>query len=102
VTCCPLLVSLTNGTAPVQAICSSGGDVLNVGFGMGLVDTAIQKRKPKSHTIVEAHPGVYEKMLRDGESAGRYDLNIAAPQSFLVCFRTKCQMWFLLRSAFVT
>jgi hypothetical protein len=69
----PVPCSLTNGTAPVQAICSSGGDVLNVGFGMGLVDTAIQKRKPKSHTIIEAHPGVYEKMLRDGEAAGRHD-----------------------------
>ncbi|GAQ80409.1 ankyrin repeat family protein [Klebsormidium nitens] len=49
-----------------QAVCFSGGDVLNVGFGMGLVDTAIQKRNPKSHTIIEAHPGVYEKMLKDG------------------------------------
>ena len=27
-------------------------DVLNVGFGLGLVDTALQKLNPKSHTIV--------------------------------------------------
>jgi hypothetical protein len=38
-------------------ICASGGDVLNIGFGLGLVDEEIQKHKPRSHTIVEAHPG---------------------------------------------
>uniref|UniRef100_A0A1I8FL35 RMT2 domain-containing protein n=1 Tax=Macrostomum lignano TaxID=282301 RepID=A0A1I8FL35_9PLAT len=30
--------------------------VLNVGFGMGIVDTELQKLGPASHTIVEAHP----------------------------------------------
>eukprot|EP00884_Botryococcus_braunii_P018060 jgi/Botrbrau1/4938/Bobra.0122s0020.1 len=52
--------------AHAQAVCSSGGDVLNVGFGLGLVDQAIQQRNPRSHTIVEAHPDVYARMLRDG------------------------------------
>lgn len=42
-------------TAP--KVCAGGGDVLNVGFGLGLVDEEIQKHKPRSHTIVEAHPG---------------------------------------------
>ena len=46
----------------MQAICSSGGDVLNVGFGLGLVDRAIQSNQPRSHTIVEAHPGVLRKV----------------------------------------
>ena len=46
----------------VQAVCSSGGDVLNVGFGLGLVDRAIQSNQPTSHTIIEAHPDVLQKV----------------------------------------
>ncbi|KAL7154977.1 hypothetical protein ABFS83_03G041500 [Erythranthe nasuta] len=52
--------------AHAKAICSGGGHVLNIGFGMGLVDTAIQKYTPTSHTIVEAHPEVYARMLQNG------------------------------------
>ena len=48
-----------------------GSDVLNVGFGMGLIDTAIQNmaaqgHAPRTHTIIEAHPDVYRKMCEDG------------------------------------
>lgn len=46
----------------MQAICSGGGVVLNVGFGLGLVDSAIQTHNPRSHTIVEAHPDVLRKV----------------------------------------
>lgn len=49
-----------------KAICSGGGHILNVGFGMGLVDTAIQRYSPVTHTIIEAHPDVYDRMLRTG------------------------------------
>jgi protein arginine N-methyltransferase 2 len=52
--------------AHAEIICEGQGDVLNVGFGMGIVDNAIQLRKPRSHTIIEAHPDVYKKMLADG------------------------------------
>lgn len=52
--------------AHAQAVAESQGDVLNVGFGMGLVDRAIQALKPRSHTIVEAHPDVYARMLSEG------------------------------------
>ncbi|CAO2824301.1 unnamed protein product [Amaranthus hypochondriacus] len=52
--------------AHAKAICSGGGHVLNIGFGMGLVDTAIQQYSPVSHTIIEAHPEVYDRMLRNG------------------------------------
>ncbi|KAG7667230.1 hypothetical protein Ndes2526B_g04267 [Nannochloris sp. 'desiccata'] len=54
-------------------ICASGGgagggcgDVLNVGFGLGIIDEEIQKRNPRSHTIIEAHPDVYARMLELG------------------------------------
>lgn len=52
--------------AHAKAVCSGGGHVLNIGFGMGLVDSAIQRYAPASHTIVEAHPEVYERMLSSG------------------------------------
>uniref|UniRef100_A0A0D9VZB2 Protein arginine N-methyltransferase 2 n=1 Tax=Leersia perrieri TaxID=77586 RepID=A0A0D9VZB2_9ORYZ len=54
--------------AHARAVCSAGGGgkVLNVGFGMGLVDTAIQRYEPEEHTIVEAHPEVYARMLKLG------------------------------------
>ncbi|XP_028806931.1 protein arginine N-methyltransferase 2-like [Neltuma alba] len=52
--------------AHAKAICSGGGHILNIGFGMGLVDTAIQQYAPVTHTIVEAHPEVYERMLQTG------------------------------------
>ncbi|KAL4444039.1 hypothetical protein ABPG75_011776 [Micractinium tetrahymenae] len=42
-----------------EIICRGGGDVLNVGFGMGIIDGFIQEHKPRSHTIIEAHPDVY-------------------------------------------
>ncbi|KAI8914682.1 S-adenosyl-L-methionine-dependent methyltransferase [Entophlyctis helioformis] len=43
-----------------------GLDVLNVGFGLGIIDEMLQSRSPSSHTIIEAHPDVYAKMLADG------------------------------------
>ncbi|CAA6667398.1 unnamed protein product [Spirodela intermedia] len=42
---------------------SDGGHFLNIGFGMGLVDSAIQRYSPASHTIIEAHPDVYKRMI---------------------------------------
>ena len=45
---------------------SSGKRILNVGFGLGLVDELIQATNPASHTIIEAHPDVYKKMIQDG------------------------------------
>lgn len=52
--------------AHAEAVCSGRGHVLNVGFGLGLVDSAIQMRHPQSHTIIEAHPDVIQKMMDSG------------------------------------
>ena len=38
-------------------------------FGMGIIDTAIAARGVRSHTIIEAHPGVLAKMRADGWAA---------------------------------
>lgn len=43
-----------------------GKRVMNVGFGMGIIDTLLQSYQPKMHIIIEAHPDVHAKMLRDG------------------------------------
>ncbi len=40
---------------------SNGGDVLEVGFGMGISSSFIQKsKKIKSHTVIECHPLMIE------------------------------------------
>lgn len=41
-------------------------NVLNIGFGMGIIDTMIQEREPTHHYISEAHPDVLQKLRTDG------------------------------------
>jgi len=41
---------------------SEGDHVLECGFGMGILSTAVQARNPASHTIVECHPQVIVKL----------------------------------------
>lgn len=41
--------------------------VMNVGFGMGIIDSILQEDwRPTQHTIIEAHPDVYAKLCKDG------------------------------------
>ena len=40
--------------------------VLNIGHGMGIVDSALQSLSPSCHYIVEAHPAVVDEMRRTG------------------------------------
>lgn len=49
-----------------EVICPRGSRVMNVGFGMGIIDGILSSKEPKHHTIVEAHPGVLKKMREDG------------------------------------
>lgn len=44
----------------------SGLRVMNVGHGMGIVDTAIQTHEPAEHHIVEAHPQVHQRLREQG------------------------------------
>ncbi|MBC8386820.1 MAG: hypothetical protein H8E13_02070 [Actinobacteria bacterium] len=37
------------------------GDVLEIGFGLGLSATQFQKYKINSHTIIECHPTAIKK-----------------------------------------
>ncbi|SCU88639.1 LAFA_0E13784g1_1 [Lachancea sp. 'fantastica'] len=47
---------------------NAGSDavVLNIGFGMGIIDNFIQERKPTKHYICEAHPDVLKHMREQG------------------------------------
>ena len=45
-----------------EFICHNKGDVLEIGFGMGICSDYIQAEDVNSHTIVEIHPQVIEKL----------------------------------------
>ena len=58
--------------AHAAALCPDDGRprrVLNIGFGLGLIDGALQRRKRAAHAIVEAHPDVLARMAADGWGA---------------------------------
>ena len=43
-------------------ICHNKGDVLEIGFGMNICSDYIQAQEVNSHTIVEIHPQIIEKL----------------------------------------
>ena len=45
-----------------EYICHNKGDILEVGFGMGISANYIQSNNVKSHTILEIHPQILEKL----------------------------------------
>ena len=45
-----------------EFICHNSGDVLEIGFGMGMCSDYIQAQGVNSHTIVEIHPQIIEKL----------------------------------------
>lgn len=46
--------------------CKNGGDILEIGFGLGLSASAVQKnKKVTSHTIVEVHPEIFDKAIKN-------------------------------------
>ncbi|KAI8092723.1 arginine N-methyltransferase 2 [Halteromyces radiatus] len=57
----PLMVEHAKVMCPKEGL-----DVLNVGFGLGLIDMELQKYKPRHHYIIEAHPDVYAHMKKLG------------------------------------
>ena len=53
-----------------EFICHNNGDILEIGFGMGICSDYIQSQGVNSHTIVEIHPEIIEKLKvwADGKS----------------------------------
>ena len=45
-----------------EFICHNKGDILEIGFGMGVCADYIQAQGVNSHTIVEIHPQIIEKL----------------------------------------
>jgi protein arginine N-methyltransferase 2 len=48
----------------------TGARILNVGFGMGIIDRMFRATSPLSHHIIEAHPAVLAKIAEDGSDFG--------------------------------
>jgi len=47
--------------ASADYICEGSGDILEIGFGMGIAADYIQANSITSHTIIENHPQIIEK-----------------------------------------
>ncbi|KAH6610487.1 arginine n-methyltransferase 2 [Trichoderma cornu-damae] len=47
-----------------------GKRVLNIGFGMGIIDGMFAELKPSKHHIIEAHPAVLEHISKPGSAFG--------------------------------
>ena len=45
-----------------EYVCQSRGDILEIGFGMGICADYIQAQNVNSHTIVEIHPQIIERL----------------------------------------
>ena len=45
-----------------EYVCQSKGDILEIGFGMGICSDYIQAQEVNSHTIVEIHPQIIERL----------------------------------------
>ena len=58
---------MMNWEAPImeksaEFICHNSGDVLEIGFGMGICADYIQAQGVNSHTIIELHPQILERL----------------------------------------
>ena len=48
-------------SASAAYVCEGGGDVLEIGFGMGISADYIQQHTINSHTIIENHPDIISR-----------------------------------------
>ena len=48
-------------SASAAYVCENSGDILEIGFGMGISATYIQSHTINSHTIIENHPQIITK-----------------------------------------
>ena len=51
-------------SASAEYVTQNGGDILEIGFGMGISADYIQSHNIDSHTIIENHPQVIEKLYK--------------------------------------
>ncbi|TVY31289.1 Protein arginine N-methyltransferase, partial [Lachnellula subtilissima] len=68
-----------------------GARILNIGFGMGIIDRMFAATKPRSHHIIEAHPAVLEKLAAaDSEFSSAWE-NSAPPGGKYVVHKGRWQ-----------
>jgi len=48
-----------------EVVSTSRGEVLEIGYGLGMAAKALSARRPKAHWIVEAHPTVAQRALAE-------------------------------------
>jgi len=48
-------------SASAAYVCANGGDILEIGFGMGISAGYIQSHSISTHTIIENHPDIISK-----------------------------------------
>ena len=58
----------------------SGKRILNIGFGMGIIDAMFAETKPAKHHIIEAHPGVLQH-ISSPESKFGADWEASGPEA---------------------
>ena len=46
-----------------KVVTENGGDILEIGFGMGICSNFIQQANINSHTIIEINDEIFEKLL---------------------------------------
>ena len=61
-------------SASAAYVTQGGGDILEIGFGMGIASNYIQSHSISSHTIIENHPQVIEKL--ETWSSGKSNVTI--------------------------
>lgn len=49
-----------------EVICQNGGNILNVGYGLGIIDSFIKTHSIDSHHIIELHPQLHQNALDAG------------------------------------
>ena len=61
-------------SASAAYITQGGGDILEIGFGMGISAGYIQSHSISSHTVIENHPQIIEKL--ETWASGKSNVNI--------------------------
>ncbi|KAI1812992.1 arginine N-methyltransferase 2 [Poronia punctata] len=83
----------------------SGKRILNIGFGMGIIDTMFRETRPSRHHIVEAHPDVLKHIETSpdctfgkdweasGPSEGAYKIHAGKWQEILPTLQEKGELY---------
>ena len=54
-----------------EYVCHNNGDILEIGFGMGICSDYIQSQGVNSHTIIEIHPEIIERLKVWADALGK-------------------------------